>query len=331
MNRYRAFSKTLILTVLTVLLLAFGGCSTWMQRIVTYSIEHFGRPIEPPDMKIASPVLPYTGLSVLWAGHATVLIQIEDKVFLTDPAFTKTVGMLLHRLVEPGLDPRSLPKVDYTLISHLHFDHFSFGSLEMLPKNGKLLIPPGAAKYTPEFGFAETIEFKTWQSLEEDGVRITAVPVQHFSGRYGIDIPWHPELGYTGWVIEYKGKTVFVAGDTGYHPEYFKEIGQRFSIDVAIIPIGPAGQGNANTFGGRIHVNPRGAVQIFEDVGAKIMIPMHHRTLSYGSTSDPMIPQQLLQAVIDEKGYHDRIHILAIGEQKVLLYESSSCSSGTQQ
>lgn len=317
--------------ILLLLALATAGCSSWVQRIVTYSIENFGEPIQPADTMIVSPILPYTGLAVLWGGHATVMIQIEDKVFMTDPAFTKTVGMLLHRLVEPGIDPAVLTKVDYTLISHLHFDHFSFGSLAMLPKTGKLLIPPGGAAYTPEFGFVETIELQTWERMEENGVRITAVPVQHFSGRYGVDIPWHPELGYTGWVIEYRGKTVFVAGDTGYHPEYFKEIGRRFSIDVAIIPIGPAGMGSANSLGGRIHVSPRGAVQIFEDVGAKIMIPMHHRTLSYGSTADPMIPQNLLQAVIDEKGYHNRIHILAIGEQRVLIAEPAARTSGSSQ
>lgn len=149
--------------ILPLLALALAGCSSWVQRIVTYSIENFGEPILPADVRVVSPILPYTGLAVMWGGHATVMIQIEDKVFMTDPAFTKTVGMLLHRLVEPGIDPAALAKVDYTLISHLHFDHFSFGSLDMLPKNGKLLIPPGAAAYTPEFGFLETIELQTWE------------------------------------------------------------------------------------------------------------------------------------------------------------------------
>ena len=40
-------------------------------------------------------------------------------------------------------------------------------------------------------------------------------------------------------MIEYSGKTVFFAGDTGYDLEQFKEIGRKFSIDVALIPIAP--------------------------------------------------------------------------------------------
>jgi L-ascorbate metabolism protein UlaG (beta-lactamase superfamily) len=200
-------------------------------------------------------------------------------------------------------------------------DHFNYGSLDMLPKHGKLLIPFGGAAYTPEFGFAETREMKAWDALDEDGVRITAVPVQHFGGRYGFDVSWYPDRGYTGWVIEYKGKTVFIAGDTGYHPEYFKEIGRRFAVDVAIVPIGPTGSGGATGVGGRVHVSPRGAVQIFEDVQAKMMIPMHYRTFFQGSQQSPTFAQDLLRQVIEEKGYGDRIRILDIGEQQVFSEE----------
>lgn len=68
----------------------------------------------------------------------------------------------------------------------------------------------GGAQYSPEFGFLETRELKTWEVLEEDGVRITAVPVQHFAGRYGFDMSWMRARGFTGYVIEYRGKTIFV-------------------------------------------------------------------------------------------------------------------------
>lgn len=288
------------------------GCNSLVSRFISRSIERLGAPVEPVLKKVTSPLRPDVGLSILWVGHATVLIQIHDKVFLTDPAFTRTVGLLARRSVEPGLDPAAIAKLDYTLISHIHFDHFSYGSLDMLPKHGMLLIPFGAAPYTPEFGFALTREMKRWETLEEDGVRITAVPVRHFGGRYGFDISWYPDRGYTGYIIEYKGKTIFFAGDTGYDPELFKEIGRRFKVDVALLPIAPV---EPREFMQRVHVDPKEAVQIFEDVRAKIMIPMHHRTFFQGLEPTAGYAQDLLEKVIEEIGCRDRIRILEIGEQ----------------
>ncbi|MGH2568100.1 MAG: MBL fold metallo-hydrolase, partial [Bacteroidota bacterium] len=149
------------------------------------------------------------GVAVSWIGHATTIVQVRDKLFITDPLLTKTVGMILKRYVVPGIDPATLPKMDFTLVSHTHFDHFSYGSLAMLPKDGTLLIPLGALRYTPDLGFRQIREMKPWDVVEEDGVRVTAVPVQHFSGRYGLDMAWMRDHGYTGYVVEYAGYTFF--------------------------------------------------------------------------------------------------------------------------
>jgi L-ascorbate metabolism protein UlaG (beta-lactamase superfamily) len=202
------------------------------------------------------------------------------------------------------------------MVSHTHFDHFSYGSLSQLPKSGAVLIPLGAIQYMPDLGFRAVHEMEPWEVMEEDGVRITAVPVQHFSGRYGLDRAWHDGLGYTGYVFEYKGYTVFHAGDTGYHPEMFKEIGRRFDVDIAIIPIGP---GSSREVGGRIHVHPGGALMIFDDVRADYMLPMHHRTLFYGSDDDPTQSIKTLRQLAAERGMSDRILDLDIGEQRVIV------------
>jgi L-ascorbate metabolism protein UlaG (beta-lactamase superfamily) len=287
-----------------------------MNRFISRTFQNLGSPIEPVTKRVTNPLRPNVGLSVLWVGHATFLIQIHDKVFLTDPAFTNTIGLLARRSIEPGLDPASITRLDYTLISHIHLDHFSYGSLDLLPKGGRLFIPFGGAAYAPEFGFTETREMKPWEVFEEDGVRITAVPVQHFGGRYGFDARWFPDRGYTGYVIEYKTITLFFAGDTGYHPELFKEIGRRFKVDVAILPIAPV---EPREFMQRVHADPKEAVQIFEDVGARIMIPMHHRTFFQGLEPGTDYAQKLLEKIIEEKGYRDRVKVLDIGEQQILI------------
>lgn len=298
------------------LVLGVNGCSSYITRIVSQSIESIGDPIPAPPHMIASPMLPNANLAVSWAGHATVLIQIHDKIIVTDPFLTKTLGMVVKRYVKTALDPAILTKVDATVVSHIHFDHFSYGSLDLLPKNGILAVPLGAAEYTPDFGFKEVAELKPWQMIERDGLRITAVPVQHFTGRYGFDGAWLGTLGYTGYVIQYKEFTVFFAGDTGYNPEIFKEIGRRFTIDLAIVPIAP---GSSGGMGSRVHANPLGALQIFKDVGAKYMMPMHFGTMFYGPTANPDEPIRFLREAAARENLSGSIIGLEAGEQRIIF------------
>jgi L-ascorbate metabolism protein UlaG (beta-lactamase superfamily) len=264
---------------------------------------------------ITTLVLQNVKLAVSWVGHATALIQIYDKIIITDPLFTNTIGMLVTRAVKPGLDPILLTKVDFTLISHMHFDHLSYGSLDMLPKNGTLVFPDGLAEYVPDFSFREVDELKPWDVIERDSVRITAVPVQHFSGRYSFDRDWQGEQGYTGYVIEYKGIAVFFAGDTGYNLELFKEIGRRFKIDLAIIPIAPS---SGSGLGSQMHASPLGALAIFKDVGARYMMPIHFGTMLFGSTANPQGPLDQLRAAAADEGISNQIVGLEVGEQRIL-------------
>ena len=300
---------------LTTILLTLSSCSSYVQRIVVQSLGRIGESVPAPPHMITTPILQNTSLAVSWVGHATVLIQIHDKVIITDPFLTNTMGFVAKRFVKPALDPTLLSKVDATLVSHIHFDHFSYGSLEMLPKNGILVVPEGAAEYAPDFGFKEVHEMKPWEVVERDGVRITAVPVQHFTGRYGFDAPWMGSLGYTGYVIEVEGIIVFFAGDTGYNPELFKEIGKRFKIDLAIVPIAP---GSSGGLGSRIHANPAGALMIYKDIGAKFMMPMHFGTLFYGLDTNPNEPINRLQELAAKEGLSDKIVGLEIGEQRIV-------------
>ena len=306
-----------------VLPIAFGiflsvGCSGYIQRIVVDSLGRLGDPVDPPGRMITTPVLSEAELAVSWVGHATVIVQIHDKIFITDPLFSDNVGILAKRFVGPALDPLLLTQVDFTLISHLHFDHFSYGSLDQLPKGGFLLLPQGGLAYTPDMGFKQTVELKPWESVEQEGVKVTAVPVQHFSGRYGIDSRWMQDRGYTGYVIEYKGYGIFIGGDTGYDPQLFKEAGRRFKIDVAILPIAP---GSTTTLGSRVHVGPRGALAIAQDLRARYLVPMHYGSLFYGSNHDPTYAIEQLRIAALEQGRADQLVALEPGEQRILAPE----------
>jgi N-acyl-phosphatidylethanolamine-hydrolysing phospholipase D len=140
--------------------------------------------------------------------------------------------------------------------------------------------------------------------------------VKHFDGRYGFDVVWLDHHTYTGYMIEYQGKAVFFAGDTGYDPEMFCEIGRKFTIDIALIPIAPV---EPHDFMMRVHTNPKEALQIFEDVGAKFMIPIHHRTFIQGLDSSLTFAQDQLRHLILKRKIEENVKILNIGEQFILF------------
>lgn len=67
-------------------------------------------------------------------------------------------------------------------------------------------------------------------------------------------------------------RSVYFAGDSGYFSG-FKEIGSRFDIDVALMPIGAY---EPEWFMGPQHVTPEEALRAFQDTGATLFVPMHY-------------------------------------------------------
>ncbi len=302
----RAHIRFLTLAVSAAL---FASCGP-IPKFLSKNIDRMSRSIGPIADSLRYPVFDANGVTIHWVGHASMIIQMHDKVIATDPNYANTIGLLARRVVAPALDPSALTSVDATIISHTHFDHFNFGSIDMLPRNGDLFIPLGAVEYTPEFGFRTIYEMTPWRAVEQEGLRITAVPVQHFGGRYGMDIAWQRDQGYTGYIIEYRRTTVFFGGDFGYHPTLYKEIGKRFSVDVALIPIAPI---EPRDFMRPVHVDPAEALEAMEDLGARVMIPMHHSTYDLGLDPSLSFASEELDRLAKEKGVRDRVFILPIG------------------
>jgi L-ascorbate metabolism protein UlaG (beta-lactamase superfamily) len=265
------------------------------------------------------PVAKDTRLGVLWVGHATALIQLDDKVVLTDPVFSNTVGSLSPRIVEPGIDPKNVPAVDAVVISHMHFDHFSYDSLSMIePKIKAAILPAMGSMYMPDSFSFPSWELHTWQAWEKDGLRITAVPVQHVGWRYGLDEDWMT-TSFTGYVIEYHGMKVYFGGDSAYDQKNFVETGARFrGLDVALIPIAPI---EPRDFMRKTHMDPREALQAFIDLGAKNMVPIHYDT--FVNSTDK--PGDALKALGDaQRNLYlapRKVVVVGIGERKVFVKE----------
>lgn len=275
--------------------------------------------------KIKQPIHENVKLSALWVGHATVLLQMDDKVILTDPVFSETVGEFARRIVEPGLDEEDIPKCNLILISHSHFDHLNLYSLDYMQKKSAgayLVFPKMLEYYLPEYnynyirmnnddGYKKEI---TGETKELNGVKVTSVFAQHWGGRYGLDGYVWGDNAYTGYIVQYHGMTVYFAGDTGYDSVKFKQIGAMYDIDLALIPIGPCIE--CNQCGVKNHVFPPEAIKIFIDIKAKKMIPIHYGTL-YFAQGNADAPLETLNKLIAEQNLQDKIDILKIGEQKI--------------
>ncbi len=300
--------------VVWLALLSTGCIAT---QFLSRNLAAFGQ-LRTVAHKIENPVRPEARLAVLWVGHATVLIQIDDKILLTDPVWTRTVGQISPRLVEPGVEVRHLPPLDAVLISHMHFDHLSLGSLEMIEDKVRWLgRPEGGLVYLTDFSFPAH-EVPWWQTRVLPGdLKVTAVAVRHNGWRYGLDHAWREGIGYAAWVIEYHGITVYFGGDSALAEDAYRETARRFpTIDLALLPIAPI---HPRGFMKRVHTDPWEALTAFEKLGATWMVPIHFDTF-INSLDEPGEPTRVLeQAVKQNRIAENRVHRLAIGEQKVLI------------
>jgi N-acyl-phosphatidylethanolamine-hydrolysing phospholipase D len=324
MKKYNYLILLLLISAL------FGGC--WAIRAGIRNIPDviFSSSEKIPN-KNTHPINDSVKFSALWVGHSTMLLQLYNKVILIDPLFNDVVGGLVLRKKEAGLDINSIPYLNLILVSHSHTDHLSLISLADLDQkfpSAKLIFPEGDEYYMPDYNM-EMIRMRTGNSEKRnytgetaviDSVKITTVFASHFGGRFGLDIYYWKVPGCTGYIIEYKDICIFYAGDTMYDDKAYKYIGQKYKINLAIIPIGPCR--DCNTVGEITHVASLGALMMFEDLNADFMIPVHYGAMSF--TSDPDLPVHVLSNLIDGKiegelpkwtQYKEKIKILSEGEQ----------------
>ncbi|TMQ17829.1 MAG: MBL fold metallo-hydrolase [Candidatus Rokuibacteriota bacterium] len=251
--------------------------------------------------------------TVTWIGHATLLVQLDGLNILTDPNWSDHAGPLpfgTRRLVPPGVRFKDLPHIDAVIISHDHYDHLDLPTVERLARehHPTFFVPLGLRDWLAERGIHDVVELDWWDSQTFRGLRFTATPAQHGSGRGLLD--QNLRL-WCSWVIaDARGKRLFFAGDTGYTPR-LTEIGRRLGpFDVAAIPIG-----GYSAFAGQHpnHVNPEEAMQLFDDLGGRIFVPMHWGTFALNREPFREPPDRLLAEAL-RRGEEERIALLSQGQ-----------------
>jgi N-acyl-phosphatidylethanolamine-hydrolysing phospholipase D len=250
--------------------------------------------------------------SLTWIGHASFLVRLEKASFLTDPMWSERASPLSFagpkRLVPPGVPLEALPKLDFALVSHDHYDHADLPTLRHLAALGvPFVVPSGLGRLVRRAGGTVLAELGWWESAELGGVTVTCVPARHFSGRGLRD---RNRTLWAGFVVKDRTRCFYHAGDTAFF-EGFAEIGRRLGpIDLAALPIGAY---EPRAMMGPIHLDPEQAVQAALDLAARRVVAMHFGTfdLSDEPLSEP--PQRYLAAAASQ-GLGARASLMAIGE-----------------
>jgi len=241
--------------------------------------------------------------TLTWIGHATVLLQLNGKNVLTDPQFSERASPVQwagpRRVIAPGLSIQDLPPIHIVVISHDHYDSLDTTSIRHLYERtgGKetiFFVPLRLKKWFEDLGISRVIEMDWWDQREEVGLKITAVPVQHWSKR---GLTSRNKTLWAGWVIQSEDFRFFFAGDSGYTP-HFKEIGERLGpFDLSAIPIGAY---EPRWFMADHHIAPEESVQVHLDVKSKKSVAIHWGTFIL--TDEPLDePPKRLETALKEK------------------------------
>lgn len=239
----------------------------------------------PGAIPVGSPLEGWTkpiesGLRVTWLGHSTNLLEVDGARVLTDPVFGTRLGPVSwagpKRFHAPPVTVAQLPALDAILISHDHFDHLCKSTvIELAKLDVPIVTSLGVGAHLEQFGVpAERIIELDWNEHHEvRGVRFTAQPAQHFSGRIG----GRNATLWSSWVIATDNHKIFFSGDTGLTPEFADVRAQHGPFDLTLLEIGawhPAW--------GTIHLGPANALKAFELLGGGTLMPVHWATFDLG-------------------------------------------------
>lgn len=211
---------------------------------------------------------------LIWFGHSSYWMQLDNQTFLIDPVLTKNASPLYGtNNAFKGADVYtfdSIPKVDYLILTHDHYDHLDYTTFKGLKdKVSNIVCPLGVGAHLEYWGFPkENITELDWyeNKVLQNSISITATPARHFSGR-GFK---RNNTLWASYVVRSKSLNLYLGGDSGYD-KHFKEIGAKFGpFDLAILE-----NGQYDHKWKYIHMLPEEVVKASIDLQAKSFFPVH--------------------------------------------------------
>ena len=246
-------------------------------------------------------------LTIANLGHSTLLMDWFGLRMISDPALFDRVGLALgplftvgpHRMTGPPLSPVQLQNVQVILITHAHMDHLDLPSLRALPKSATVIACSGCADLIRPLGFTDVRELKWGEQIAVRGLGVTAMGALHWGVRWP---PLGRAYGYNSYILERDGVRMLLACDSALTPMFAGLASDP--PDIAAFSIAAYDPWIHH------HANPEQVWEMFQQTGARYLIPIHWGTfkLSKEPMEEPM--RRLLTAAGSQT---DRVVLRQIG------------------
>ena len=235
--------------------------------------------------------------TVTWIGHATLLVQLDGVNFLTDPTWASRSGPFsglvgVGRYTPPAIAFDDLPRIDFVLISHDHYDHLDEPTVKHLAQefNPRFVVPLGIKKWLEDRRITNVVELNWGESVKIGGVTIVCTPAQHGSGRTLVD---QGRRLWASWAV-LGSRRFYFAGDTGYY-HHFKDIGEALGpFDLAALPIGSY---TPRALAKPVHLSPEEALQAWQDLRAAKFLGIHWGTFALAREPYDEPPRRIAEEV----------------------------------
>ena len=217
---------------------------------------------------------------IQFVGHSTTVINDKNNIVVTDPVVNQRIKVL-KRKTEAILKEDIYHSTSCILISHSHYDHLDIYTLSKFKKDIPVIVPWEIGRIVRKSQLKDIYELKWWEEISINGLKILSLPAIHWSARF---FKWGG--GWCSYLIKMEDKNIYFAGDTAYGP-HFSEIGKKFNIDVAFLPIGAI---RPSFIMKKYHMNPDEAIKAFFELKAKIFIPIHWGAyrVAFESVNEPI-------------------------------------------
>ena len=227
-----------------------------------------------PTVKIDLETLNRQIDTVIWLGHSSFFIQLSGKRILIDPVLSDHAAPVsFSTRAFKGTNiyhPSEFPTVDLLIVSHDHWDHLDYPTINSLRhKIKEIVCPLGTDAHFLRWGFQpEHLHPLDWNQsyIVSENLTVTALEARHYSGR-SLD---QNKSFWASFLLQRPDYKIFFSGDSGFGP-HFKEIGNRYgAVDLALLD-----SGQYNERWRYIHMNPDEALQAAKDLRAQNFIPAH--------------------------------------------------------
>ena len=149
-------------------------------------------------------------------GHGSLCLEWKDQIIHIDP-FGRVA------------DYSKLPKADLILITHQHGDHLDPQAIGKITKEDTRIVCPEICRELVTNPFV----MKNGDTLNISGIHILAVPAYNIQHKRDSGEPFHVKGAGNGYVLIFKDKKIYIAGDT----EDIPEMADLKNIDIAFLPM----------------------------------------------------------------------------------------------